>query len=79
NAQVLVESTYFENTRRAIVTDLDAKLEGWAVERNNVYVNSDIDITQVGSFVAPPYSYDVDAASCVCDLIESQAGTGVIG
>ncbi|KAM0326753.1 hypothetical protein ACHAQA_006626 [Verticillium albo-atrum] len=80
NAQVLVESTYFENTRRAIVTDLDVSNdEGWAVERNNIYVDSDIDITQVGSFTSPPYSYDVDAAACVCAVIESQAGTGVVG
>ena len=55
-AQVLVEQCYFSNTRRAIVTNLDSDAPGAAVQRNNVFVNSDIGITQTGS-LSPPYSY----------------------
>lgn len=76
-AQVLVEGNYFENTRRAIVTDLDANDEGYAVERDNVFVNSDIDITQVGD-LSVGYSYDVTPADSVCGCVEANAGTGVI-
>ncbi|KAL2761070.1 polysaccharide lyase family 1 protein [Sodiomyces alcalophilus JCM 7366] len=77
NAQVLVESSYFENTRRAIVTDLDANDPGYAVERDNIFVNSDVEITQEGSLDVP-YSYTVDPADCVCAAIEANGGTGVV-
>lgn len=76
-AQVLVEGNYFENTRRAIVTDLDANDEGFAVERDNVYVDSDTEITQVGSLEVD-YSYSVTPADSVCACVEANAGTGVI-
>lgn len=55
-AQVLVENCYFSNTKLAIVTDLDSDEDGYAVEKNNVYVNSSTEITQTGS-LTPPYSY----------------------
>lgn len=55
-AQVLVEQNYFLNTKLAIVTDLDSDTAGYAVDRNNVFVNSTEQITQVGS-LTPPYSY----------------------
>lgn len=55
-AQVLVENCYFLNTKLAIVTHLDSDVDGYAVDRNNIFVNSTEDITQVGS-LTPPYSY----------------------
>ena len=55
-AQVLVEETSFTDTHRAIVTNLDSKEEGFAVSRNNIFTNSDTDITQEGS-LTPPYEY----------------------
>lgn len=55
-AQVLVEQNYFLNTKLAIVTNLDSDTAGYAVDKNNVFVNSSTQITQVGSFT-PPYSY----------------------
>ncbi|KAJ4393067.1 hypothetical protein N0V93_002274 [Gnomoniopsis smithogilvyi] len=76
-AQVLVEQNYFLNTKLAIVTDLDSDTAGYAVDRNNVFVNSTEEITQVGS-LTPPYSYTLDPASCVCALVKSQAGTGIV-
>lgn len=76
-AQVLVEANHFENTRRAIVTNLDANDPGFAIERNNVFVNSDIEITQQGSLQVD-YSYTLDSASAACACVEANAGTGVV-
>ncbi|KAH7320752.1 pectin lyase fold/virulence factor [Stachybotrys elegans] len=73
-AQVLVEQTSFSGVRRAIVTNLDSDEAGFAVERDNVFSNSDIDITQAGSF-SPPYEYSTDPVSSICSLVKSQAGT----
>lgn len=38
------------------ITDLDSDEDGYAIDRNNVFVNSTEEITQVGS-LTPPYSY----------------------
>lgn len=48
-AKVLVESNHFKNTRRAIITNLSSDEDGYAVERNNIFDNSDIEITQSSS------------------------------
>ncbi|KAI9166373.1 putative pectate lyase A [Paramyrothecium foliicola] len=76
-ANVLVEHNSFTNTNLAIVTDLDSDLEGYANERNNLFINSNTRITQKGSWTAP-YSYTIDPASCICSLVKSRAGTGKI-
>lgn len=55
-AQVLVEQNYFSSTKLAIVTDLDSDSDGYAIDKNNIYVDSTTEITQVGSYT-PPYSY----------------------
>ncbi|KAI9149967.1 Pectate lyase A [Paramyrothecium foliicola] len=72
-AQVLVEGNSFTNVKRAIVTNLDSAEEGFATERDNIFENSDIEITQEGSFT-PPYEYTVDAVSTICELVKAQAG-----
>lgn len=38
------------------ITDLDSDEDGYAIDKNNVFVNSSEEITQVGS-LTPPYSY----------------------
>ncbi|KAL2752044.1 polysaccharide lyase family 1 protein [Sodiomyces alcalophilus JCM 7366] len=76
-AQTLVEQSHFINTRRAIITNLDSSQDGYATQRNNIFQNSDISITQASNF-QPPYSYTTDPASCVCNLVKSKAGTGII-
>lgn len=55
-ATVLVEQNSFTDVRRAVVTNLDSDEEGFAVEKNNIYNDSDIEITQEKDFT-PPYSY----------------------
>ncbi|KAH9895415.1 polysaccharide lyase family 1 protein [Xylariomycetidae sp. FL2044] len=76
-AQVLVEENYFSAAKLAIVTDLDSDQEGYAVDADNVFVDSTTEITQTGS-LSPPYSYGTDPASCICSFVKSYAGTGVI-
>ncbi|KAI1819102.1 polysaccharide lyase family 1 protein [Xylaria intraflava] len=76
-AQVLVEQNYFSSTKLAIVTDLDSDEEGYAVDQNNIFVDSSTRITQTGS-LTPPYSYTLHSADCVCDMIGSFAGLGVV-
>ncbi|KAG9251856.1 pectin lyase fold/virulence factor, partial [Emericellopsis atlantica] len=77
NAQVLVENTAFNSVRRAIVTDLDANDPGFAVERDNIFNDSNTDITQEGSLDVP-YEYVSDPADCICDLLRTGAGAGVL-
>lgn len=54
-AQVLVEENSFTNVQLAITTDLDSDIQGFAQDVNNVYTDSDINITQEGSLTI---SYD---------------------
>ncbi|KAF7548897.1 hypothetical protein G7Z17_g6768 [Cylindrodendrum hubeiense] len=77
SAQVLVEQTSFSAVKNAIITNLDSDEEGFAFERNNLYTDSEINITQEKEFT-PPYDYTTDPASCICELVKSKAGTGVI-
>ncbi|PVH94837.1 polysaccharide lyase family 1 protein [Periconia macrospinosa] len=77
-AQVLVEATEFKGTKRAIVTDLDSKEDGFAVERDNIFDDaSKPEITQKGSLEVE-YKYTVDAAAGVCAIVEKSAGVGVV-
>ncbi|KAF5631604.1 putative pectate lyase 1 [Fusarium sp. NRRL 25303] len=76
-AQVLVETTAFVNVKRPIVTNLDSKEDGFAIEKDNLFENSEAQITQEKDFV-PPYDYTTDSADCICDYLKEKAGTGVI-
>lgn len=53
---MLVESNSFTNVNLAITTDLDSDIQGFATDLNNIYTDSDINITQEGSWT-PSYSY----------------------
>lgn len=55
-ARALVEANSFTNVKSAIMTNLDADIQGFVTQRNNVFVNSPYTITQTGH-VNPPYSY----------------------
>ncbi|EPE05687.1 pectate lyase b [Ophiostoma piceae UAMH 11346] len=72
-AQVLVEGNAFVNVKRAIITNLDSDEPGFAVEKNNLFTNSDIAITQQGSFAAP-YAYTVAAPAGICASVKAAAG-----
>ncbi|OBT87840.1 hypothetical protein VE02_02109 [Pseudogymnoascus sp. 03VT05] len=76
-AQVLVEQSSFVNVGLAITTNLDTDEPGNAVSTDNLFENSPTDITQEGS-LTPPYDYVLDDASCICDYVKAQAGTGIV-
>lgn len=56
-AKVLVEQSSFNNVPKAVVTNLDSKLPGFAVERNNIFSGtSTTAMTQTGQ-PDIPYQY----------------------
>ncbi|KAF2708105.1 polysaccharide lyase family 1 protein [Pleomassaria siparia CBS 279.74] len=76
-AVVFAEENSFTDTKLAIVTNLDSEEDGFASEKNNLYVNSESRITQTKSLTVP-YKYTVDAAAGVCDIVRKSAGPGVV-
>ncbi|KIY65815.1 polysaccharide lyase family 1 protein [Cylindrobasidium torrendii FP15055 ss-10] len=76
-AQVLVESNVFTDVELAVVTDLDSDEEGYAVEKNNVFTNSETRITQEG-LLTPPYDYDLDDTANLASILATSAGVGII-
>lgn len=77
-AQVLVESNLFRNTKRPISTNLDSREEGYAVERNNDFGGSENNITRIGTFTEPPYTYRLDRISKLRYLVERNAGATLL-
>lgn len=77
-AQVLVEGNVFRNTSLAITTSLYSREDGYAVERNNDFGGSDNNITQVGTFTSPPYSYRMDRLSKISYLVKQNAGPTIM-
>lgn len=55
-ANALVEETYFKNTDPAIGTDIRSGSDGYATSRNNIFVDSDVSISQASNWT-PSYSY----------------------
>ncbi|OSS45165.1 hypothetical protein B5807_09140 [Epicoccum nigrum] len=76
-AQVVVEENSFTGVERAVVTNLDSDLEGYANERNNIYTSSTTQITKKGTWT-PSYKYTADAAASVCSIVAKSAGVGVV-
>lgn len=77
-AQVLVENTSFTNTKRSIITNLDSKVDGFAVEKDNIYdESSKPEITQKGSLTID-YKYTADSAADSCAIVKKSAGPGVV-
>jgi pectate lyase len=76
-AQVLVERNVFSNVRVPLTTDLDSNLEGFAVERENDWGNSEPIITQEGNFTTPPYSYEMEPLNRVVTTVKAGAGNSI--
>jgi len=77
-AQVLVEGNVFQNCTLAITTSLYSREDGYAVERNNDFRGSDNNITQIGTFTNPPYSYRVTRLSKIPYLLRQHAGPTIL-
>lgn len=77
-AQVLVEGNVFRNTTLALTTSLYSREDGFAVERNNDLGGSPTEITQIGTFTMPPYSYRVDTLSKIPHLVQRNSGPTIL-
>lgn len=75
-AQMLVENNVFRDTQVAVTTNRDSDVDGYAVLRGNDLGGATTEISQVGSFTNPPYSYTAEPASSVVSTVTGQAGAG---
>lgn len=75
-AQMLVENNVFRDTKVAVTTNRDSDVDGYAVLRGNDLGGAATEISQVGSFTNPPYSYTAEPASSVVSTVTGQAGAG---
>ncbi|MFJ9211772.1 polysaccharide lyase family 1 protein [Streptomyces sp. NPDC102264] len=77
-AQMLVENNVFRDTKVAVTTNRSSDVDGYAVLRGNDLGGAATEISQTGSFTAPPYSYTAEPASSVVASVTAGAGTGKI-
>ncbi|MET8944471.1 pectate lyase [Streptomyces sp. NPDC004542] len=77
-AQMLVENNVFRNTQVAVTTNRDSDVDGYANLSGNDLGGATTEISQVGTFTKPPYSYTAEPASSVVASVTAGAGTGKI-
>ncbi|MEU5095162.1 polysaccharide lyase family 1 protein [Streptomyces sp. NPDC020996] len=77
-AQMLVENNVFRSTQVAVTTNRDSDQDGYANLRGNDLGGATTEISQVGTFTSPPYSYTAEPASSVVASVTAGAGTGKI-
>ncbi|MCX5563245.1 polysaccharide lyase family 1 protein [Streptomyces sp. NBC_00038] len=75
-AQMLVENNVFRTTKIAVTTNRSSDVDGYANLRGNDLGDAVTEISQVGTFTAPPYSYTAEPASTVVASVTSGAGAG---
>ncbi|MFB7270860.1 polysaccharide lyase family 1 protein [Streptomyces sp. NPDC056244] len=75
-AQTLVENNVFRTTAVAVTTSRDSDVDGYANLRGNDLGGAATEISQVGTFTTPPYSYTAEPATSVVASVTAGAGTG---
>jgi pectate lyase len=78
-AQMLVQNNVFRNTAVAAVavtTSRDSDVDGYANLTGNDLGGAATEISRVGTFTKPPYSYSAEPASSVVASVTSGAGAG---
>lgn len=75
-ARMLVENHVFRTTTVAVTTNRDSDVDGYANLRGNGLGGAATEISQVGTFTTPPYSYTAEPASSVVASVASGAGAG---
>ncbi|MFE2297194.1 polysaccharide lyase family 1 protein [Streptomyces sp. NPDC059445] len=75
-AQMLVENNVFRSTAVAVTTNRDSDVDGHANLSGNDLGGAATEISQVGTFTKPPYSYAAEPSSTVVASVTSGAGTG---
>ncbi|MFD5636443.1 polysaccharide lyase family 1 protein [Streptomyces sp. NPDC127077] len=75
-AQLLVENNVFRSTAVAVTTNRDSDVDGYVNLSGNDLGGAATEISQVGTFTKPPYSYTAEPASTVVASVTSGAGAG---
>jgi pectate lyase len=75
-AQMFVQNNVFRNTEVAVTTSRDSDVDGYANLSGNDLGGAATEISQVGTFTSPPYSYTAEPASTVVASVTAGAGTG---
>jgi pectate lyase len=75
-AQMLVENNVFRDTQVAVTTNRSSDVDGYANLTGNDLGGAATEVSQVGTFTKPPYSYTAEPASSVVTSVTSGAGTG---
>ncbi|NGO07202.1 pectate lyase [Streptomyces sp. HC44] len=77
-AQMLVENNVFRTTKIAVTTNRSSDVDGYANLRGNDLGGAATEVSRVGTFTNPPYSYTAEPASSVVASVTSGAGAGKI-
>lgn len=75
-AQMFVQNNVFRDTEVAVTTNRDSDVDGYANLSGNDLGGAATEISQVGTFTSPPYSYAAEPASTVVASVTAGAGTG---
>ncbi|WP_043668907.1 pectate lyase family protein [Streptomyces xylophagus] len=75
-AQMFVQNNVFRDTEVAVTTSRDSDVDGYANLSGNDLGGAATEISQVGTFTSPPYSYTAEPASTVVASVTAGAGTG---
>ncbi|WP_416985240.1 pectate lyase family protein [Streptomyces sp. T028] len=75
-AQLLVENNVFRSTAVAVTTSRDSDEDGYANLTGNDLGGAATEVSRVGTFTRPPYSYTAEPASSVVASVTSGAGAG---
>lgn len=75
-AQMLVENNVFRSTKVAVTTNRSSDVDGYANLRGNDLGGAATEVSRVGTFTNPPYSYSAEPASSVVASVTSGAGAG---
>jgi pectate lyase len=75
-AQMLVENNVFRSTKVAVTTNRSSDVDGFANLRGNDLGGAATEVSRVGTFTTPPYSYSAEPATSVVTSVTSGAGAG---
>ncbi|MFJ9893432.1 polysaccharide lyase family 1 protein [Streptomyces sp. NPDC091280] len=75
-AQMFVQNNVFRDTEVAVTTNRDSDVDGYANLSGNDLGGAATEISRVGTFTSPPYSYTAEPASTVVASVTAGAGTG---
>ena len=75
-AQMFVQNNVFRDTQVAVTTNRDSDEDGYANLSGNDLGGAATEISRVGTFTSPPYSYSAEPASSVVASVTGGAGAG---